>query len=381
MQLNKKIKVLYITGEFENNISGGIGRVVNGIFNNMKNKQNIKIGILLFKKFYIDNIDNIKKRFFLKKFKNILKELLNNDQYNIVHFTHNCSGTEYAIKLIRVFFPRIKIIYSCHSISKYENNIRLPDNNLINSEEYIINNIDYIHVLNKASLSFLKQAYGKIINSKSVIIIPNGIEENQKKIDIKWGKKLIKKCDKKIKILCLSRWSNGKGLEVLLDSIPYVIKQYNEVKFIIAGRKKFNWDYNGKEYIKVIDKKINKFKDHIIKLGWLNDIQVNTIFTLGDLWIMPSFLEYFPYSILEPMLNRIPIISSRIECVIELLEENKECLCYAPQDPIELGNKILKLIQDINLRNKLVANAYLKVKKELNWEKISQMYIDMYNKI
>jgi len=78
------------------------------------------------------------------------------------------------------------------------------------------------------------------------------------------------------------------------------------------------------------------------------------------------------------MVCKIPIISSRIDSVVELLEADKECLFYSPKDPVELANQILQLVQDKEKRNELAINAYQKAKQLYKWDIISQMYLNMY---
>jgi len=382
-----KSKVLLITFEYGSVIAGGIGRVTNGIVFNMGKEieyhvLHLQYNILMIQWYgYIYKAHNKKNKILYKgPYIKVLLKAIKKEKYDTVHILANSKNMVECIKNIKEFYPQVKIIYSCHSIAKYEIGIRNNKEEEIDSESFIVNNASHIQLLNNTSLNFLKDSYAEVAQNKPISIIPNGIEENEYKlIDTKWQDELLKELDKEnnLIVLCMSRWSFGKGLEYLLEAVPHVTEHYKNVKFLLVGRKTSSWENKVKDYVTMIDKKISKLSN-VVTFGWLTDIERNTIMSLADLWIMPSLLEYFPYSILEPMVCKIPIISSRIDSVVELLEENKECLFYSPQNPTELAEKILMLACNAESRNEMANNAYKKVKQIYKWELISQLYLNMY---
>lgn len=285
--------------------------------------------------------------------------------------------------MIRESFPKIKIIYSCHSISKYEYDIRNCHPEFLGFEQFILGEVDHIHLLNQASFGYLKHSYPEIAAQKAYSIIPNGIDESTFiKKDLRFQRKMsYLKSNKKTTVLCMSRWSRGKGLEILLEAIPKVIKQNNNVQFVIAGRKAKSWEYMYNHFLKEIDQKITALSQYIITLGWLDDQKRNALFSFADIWVMPSLLEYFPFSILEPMIANLPIISSKIDSVQEMLSDNEDCLFYEPMNSEELANKILTLINNPDIRRQIANSAYQKAKKLYRWEDISNKYIQMYQEV
>ena len=63
----------------------------------------------------------------------------------------------------------------------------------------------------------------------------------------------------------------------------------------------------------------------------------------------------------EYMASKTPIILSKWKRTSEICN-NEECLFTSLDDPKDLSEKITILINDKNLRNKLVQNAYQKAK-------------------
>jgi glycosyltransferase involved in cell wall biosynthesis len=389
--MKNNIKLLYITHEYGSHIAGGIGRVINGISRYINEIFVLDIfhlqqGILKLGwnvHFYKAGSDKNKKKVYRFFYLHFLKRIVSIEKYTIVHIMNCGKIIENCIYLLKKEFPEIKIVYSCHSIVKHEINIRRNNPRDLNIEKNILDTIDHIHLLNTTSYKYLKNSYPSIIRKRPLSIIPNGINEEKYKKTTKWWKaglwKKIKQDD--IIISYISRWSHGKGFEYVLDAIPIVTRHIHNVKFILAGRKIISWEYKRKEYLKKIDYKLKKLKNHVITCGWLNDKQRNLVYSITDIYVMPSELEYFPYSILEPMVCKIPIVSARIECVEELLKENKDCLFFKTKNYKELAKNLLILISKEKLKEVLAKNAYKKVKNNFNWKVISDLYLKMYQMV
>ena len=389
IEKNKSNSRLYITVEFGKKVDGGIGRVINGICSHFTDKNQFDVLLLKFNLFRLDwdavlyrGNDDFSQGKYNWNYINCLLTLLKTGNYGLVHLFHAGIPIANCLRVIRKHFPETKIVYSCHSISRYEINIR---NNYLVSldiEKYILENVDHIHVLNNLSRRLLSEHYPHV--NTPVTIIPNGINSTAlEKIDMRQRENLMKKMGKpgNVAVLCMSRWSYGKGLECLLKAAHLVIRERKNIRFIIAGRKLISWENNYFNYVRKITKQIDSLKGYVLSLGWLDDIRRNTVISIADIWVMPSLVEYFPYSILEPMAGKIPIISSEIDAVTDILTNNSDCLFYNPEAPVDLAGKIISLADDDEKRKELSRNAYSKVNKKYKWDMIAPMYMEMYDSV
>ena len=93
---------------------------------------------------------------------------------------------------------------------------------------------------------------------------------------------------------------------------------------------------------------------------------------------MPSQLEYFPYGILEPMVCKVPIVSSRIDSVTELLDEDEECLFYDSTNAEELAEKLRYLLNHPETGHSIAEKAFSKVTSLYNWNVVCHQYAEMY---
>jgi glycosyltransferase involved in cell wall biosynthesis len=182
-------------------------------------------------------------------------------------------------------------------------------------------------------------------------------------------------------VLCISRWSHGKGLEYLLDAIPHVAAVMPDVRFVLAGRKEDSWETDVASYVEKIDEKVRGLKDHIEVFGWIDEAQKASLCARAQVAVMPSEVEYFPYAILEPVAAGIPVVSSRIAGAREILEEGRHCLMYETTDSQHLAQHILTLLGNRALARQLADNAHKHVSTRYTWERISSLYKEMYVRI
>lgn len=387
------LKVVFLVYEFDKDIAGGLGRVINGLSRSLGKIIDLYVYHISFWNentadyYKLGTLYSLKKgdvkELYKNKFKIVDLYLWKSKRFNIIHvFNYNDEIVE-IVDFIKTQNPKSKFVFSCHYILKYEMGTRkvFPGNLLI--EKYLYRNMDHFHVLNKTSENILLDCYPGIIKNTRVSVIPNGVAEKEfERTDPDFIAEIKNKpaLDNKKIILCVTRWCHGKGIEFLADAIPAVAAREENVLFIIAGKKENSWEKEGVKYVKSIEEKLERLSGYVLVLGWLNNEQRNSLMELSDIWVFPSELEYFPYGILEPMIKKIPIITSKFRGAEDIITDNKECLMYPPENSTELSEKIITLLNDNNLGKSLAGNAYSRAAKEYEWNNIALRYKTMYEK-
>jgi glycosyltransferase involved in cell wall biosynthesis len=370
----RKPKVLFLTHEYQEVVLGGLGRALNGLIPTLEGRVDVDVLLMARGRFRLrTNRDGT-------TFSEGLSNLIRRERYDILHLPSSSPMIERIMTKARALLPAIKIIHSVHSLLRYERSIRKPHPAEIASADRIIRESHCFHVLTEYSAKELEHSYPHTAGVEKRII-PNGIaEEEVSEFDEGEARALRRKlapADHKI-VLCCSRWTHGKGLEVLVDAVPFVLARHEKVKFVIAGRKEKSWENRVDEYVAMVDDKIEPLTEHIVALGWLGARERNACFSFADLCVMPSLLEYFPYSILEPMMAGIPLVSSRVDGIPEMIREDRECLFVAPNDPRDLADKIVAIVNDDELGKMLARNARERAKRDYGWDRIADMYLEMY---
>jgi glycosyltransferase involved in cell wall biosynthesis len=384
------MKVLFVTLEFGNHILGGVGRVVNGLTSELRKTLELDVFHLEHSPKYL----SFTAKYYKCSNKNATKlmvtypaqyvssciKLIKAEKYDLIHVFNSHWIIEKIIARVTEELPEQKIVYSIHSIAKFEKGIRFNPASSIRCEELLLEKAQTIHVLNYSSYVNLTAAYGEIVNDKAVTFIPNGVRSGAyDKEDTVFKRKVKAKLrGVEFVVLCLSRWAHGKGIEYFLDAAKNLTKRGRNIKFILAGRRSVSWELKWDSYLKKIDAKAEKLGSSIIVLDWVSDEQRNTLFKLCNGYVMPSELEYQPYSVLEPVAAGVPLISSDLPCVTELLKEQQHCLFFQSRNSEHLAQKIEELMdrkEEAQIHAKQASEKFL---KEYDWEIISEQYLAMY---
>lgn len=378
-RISREPKVLFVTYEFGAQTSGGVARVINGLAESLRGK--IKFDIFLFQwsvaagNFSGDLYrQGVKRLRYCTPYLETIHDLIKRNGYNVVHILHPSEHTCGLVAYLRQKGVQVEIVFSVHSIMKHDRLLRRSSDQDLFHEKYLIEHSHHIHLLSTTVRQWLQAAYPEYQANRHFHIIPNAIHCGQSGAP-------VQSRDSRPTVLCISRWSHGKGLEYLLDAIPHVLAAMPDVRFVLAGRKEDSWETDVATYVKKIDEKIRGLEDHIEVFGWIDEARKASLCARAHVAVMPSEVEYFPYALLEPVAAGIPVVSSRIAGAREILEEGRHCLMYETTDSQQLARHILTLLGNPALARQLADNAQQHVSTRYTWERISGLYQEMYVRI
>jgi glycosyltransferase involved in cell wall biosynthesis len=136
-----------------------------------------------------------------------------------------------------------------------------------------------------------------------------------------------------------------KGIPIIIDAIPLVLKKYPEIRFKFIG--KADLAPNGKDHMDdYLKRKLSKYLNNIELTGRvpLSDIPLHLADTA--IILVPSIWENFPFVCLEGMAAGKAIIASNTGGMKEMLKPSNGGLLVDPTKPAELANAIITLWKD-----------------------------------
>ena len=177
-----------------------------------------------------------------------------------------------------------------------------------------------------------------------------------------------------------------------LSLFPYRERKFDgKIKIIIEGNSKDTYK-NVDESFKIVEK-LDKSKFEINYISYekepkkwyyvdhfyhkLPHAEVGKLFSENDILIKTSLLESFSYPPLEMMATGGLALVIPNEGNVEYLKDNYNCLFYEHGNIDEAVKKINEMVNDKNLREKLVKNG-LKTAKERDWNNIEKEIIKLY---
>ena len=93
-----------------------------------------------------------------------------------------------------------------------------------------------------------------------------------------------------------------------------------------------------------------------------------------QIFVIPSYNESFPKTIWEAFANSIPVIASKVGSISDFTSHGKNVYLIEPRDIYNLKEAIVSLINDSDMRKKLIYNGR-KLVKNITLEKQSEILI------
>jgi len=240
---------------------------------------------------------------------------------------------------------------------------------------------DKVIVINPDDMMYLVKR--KIIPEDKVVLIKSvGVDTDlfdPNKVDNSYIKRLkdnLQIGEDSVIMLMIARLLIHKGILEYLNLAKILKQKYDDkVEFLLVGDFDPGNPYNiSKEVLQTyIDKRIIKF------LGWRDDIK--ELLALCDIFILPSYREGIPRTLLEAASMGKPIITTNTIGCKEVVEDGKNGYLVPPKDIKALEKAIERLISDYDLRKNFGNYSREKAIREYDLKKIVTRYTDLYKSL
>jgi glycosyltransferase involved in cell wall biosynthesis len=185
---------------------------------------------------------------------------------------------------------------------------------------------------------YLSNDITEVYKSKP-IIVNNGIEDVSARFPIK------EKNNVEVKILFLSNLAETKGVNELIEAL-HILKSKN-IKFtslIVGNPVDISIEY--------LQQKITDYDlfDEVKIIGPKYGDEKYEILSEADIFVLPTYFEAFPGTVLEAMQFGLPVISTFEGAIPEIVDDNITGFLVHKQNVLELTEKLELLINDSELR-------------------------------
>lgn len=211
------------------------------------------------------------------------------------------------------------------------------------------------------------------ISPRKMNMISNGINIQRCQIEEtkKESKKILNIAEDKLVLVTISSLTPEKGIKVALDAVGQLIKNYPNILLLIVG------DGRDSEYLKQYSKDTN-LSNHVTFLGRRED--VNRLLNAADIYLIPSFKEGLPISLLEAMAAGKPVIATAVGQVPEVISSDVGVLIKSGSLS-ELTSSIKRLIDDEAMRKKLSFNASQHIKENYSSNRMTKENVAIYKSV
>ena len=286
----------------------------------------------------------------------VAAQLAENEQFDLVH-AHD--WMTYPAGIAVATMSEKPLVVHVHS-TEFDRSGENVNQMIYDIEREGMHTADKIIAVSHFTRNIIISRYG--VSGEKVEVVHNGLERNGNWTLAESG---IDK-DEKI-VLFLGRITMQKGPEYFLQAAKKVLEVIDNVKFVMVG----SGDMMHRTVSMAAELGIGS---KVLFTGFLHGEDVQKIYKMADLFVMPSVSEPFGLVPLEALDNDVPVIISKQSGVSEVL---RHVLKVDFWDVNEIANKIIAVLKYPPLEMTLRNYGNFEVRK-LRWEDSAQKCAKIY---
>jgi glycosyltransferase involved in cell wall biosynthesis len=178
-------------------------------------------------------------------------------------------------------------------------------------------------------------------------------------------------------VLFLGLVGTRKGVYDLLPAFKEALVQVPSLHLIIGG----NGEVDRAQALAVE----LQIENQVTFAGWVNGKEKVDLLKRAQIYVLPSYNEGLPVSLLEAMSWQVPVISTRVGGIPDLVREGVDGLLIDAGDRTALSSAIIELAQQTELRQKMGIAARDQVNnnfsKQVVMPKLEELYLSLYSPV
>lgn len=307
--------------------------------------------------------------------------------YDLIHSHYWMSGM--AAEQLRARW-QTPIIHMFHTLVMMKNRVARSPEELegeyrLKGEQRILQIADRIVVATPAEQSQLEFLYKA--NSKKLRIIPPGVDLSHfYPIPRDEAREVIGVPLKNRMILFVGRIEPLKGLETLIRALAYMQKTSQLVccphSLVIVGGDPEETPLNVNAEMARVQALVRELdiRDLVLFLGKKDQQTLPYYYSAADVVVVPSHYESFGMVALEAMACGTPVVASQVGGLGFLIRDGVTGYVIPDGEPELLGNRLMELILDPQLREKMGRQAS-QLAQEYSWERIAAEIANLYEEV
>jgi len=185
-----------------------------------------------------------------------------------------------------------------------------------------------------------------------------------------------KKIEKDADLIYVAGICKNKGIEDLILSLAIVKKTIPDIKLKVVGFGDSGYIH----YIKELVLKTN-VSENVQFLGFLENKDALLEMKKSNVYVLPTYFDTSPMTIIESMALGVPVVSYNVDGIPYMVENNYSGLLVEKGNIKQLSDAIIKILQNVNLKEELIRNAKNYIQDNYDPEKIIQKQTNIYYSI
>ena len=213
------------------------------------------------------------------------------------------------------------------------------------------------------------------VKEEKIRVIHNGVDVNKFKParDKRKAKEELGLNPEDIAILSVGRLYARKGLFTLIESMPAVVRRFRNAKFVISGKGQSN---EMKKLIAHAEKL--GIRDNILFTGYFPDKKLPKLYQAADVFAFSTFYENLPFAVLEALSTGLPVVTTCVGGIPELIDSGKNGFLVQPVNAKELSDRVLYFLEHPAEANEMGFLARKIILERFDWRFIVKKVLKVY---
>lgn len=285
------------------------------------------------------------------------------------HFFHYTNREALCVKIAKTY--GFKVVVTAHDIEGFEGK---PN---VKRTLRILTSVDKVIAHNEMSRQELISLIS--LPESKISIVPQGnhldsINELPEK-DV--ARRAIGLSPDDNMLLFFGQIKEAKRLDILLRSLPEVIKQYPNLKLVVAGKV---WRSDFSIYERII--KENGLENSVIPhIRYISDDEVANYYRSADLVVLPYKKIYQSAVLFLAMSYKVPVLVSDIPGMTDIITDGRNGYVFKSENIASLSSKLITVLSDSEELERIGESGFNTVVTEYSWNRIGKMTSEVYKSI
>jgi glycosyltransferase involved in cell wall biosynthesis len=174
-------------------------------------------------------------------------------------------------------------------------------------------------------------------------------------------------------VLFMGAFGKRKGIYDLIEAMAAVVREHPDVVFELGGD----------QAVDEVERRIEErdLSENVRMLGWVTGGEKLAAFARAHVYVLPSYHEGLPIGVLEAMASGLPVVTTPVGGIPEVVKDRVNGFLIAPGDVRALASCILKLLDDDALRRRMSATNVELMRSRHDAELVARTLVKWYHEV
>ena len=207
---------------------------------------------------------------------------------------------------------------------------------------------------------------------RTIEVIPYGVT-----VDVK--PRAEEKESQQIDLLYAGRLIERKGVEYLLKAMPQVRESIDAHLHVVGDG----------DILPQLEQLANELRigDHVTFHGFVSNAELENQYRQADVFVLPAIedrrgdTEGLGVVLVEAISYLTPVVASNVGGIVDIVKDGETGLLVEQKNPEKLAAAIVRIVEDQELREKVVAGGLQHVQSYLDWGRITDHLMSVYRSV